>query len=133
MKKTCTLCKQELDTSNFAKRNEGFQSRCRACHSLYTRKHYAENKDYYMKKARRNGKKYAANIDEYKSSTPCLDCGNIFPAECMDFDHVTGKKEFSIGTKKSYGFSPIMLKEIEKCELVCANCHRIRTRKRLNN
>lgn len=64
---------------------------------------------------------------------PCMDCGNSFPTECMDFDHVRGTKRYNIGTILSKTLSMELLQEeLDKCELVCANCHRIRTRKRAN-
>ena len=62
---------------------------------------------------------------------PCTDCGNTFPTECMDFDHVNGDKRFLISQMAYWGRETI-LKEIAKCELVCSNCHRIRTKRRLD-
>lgn len=60
---------------------------------------------------------------------PCADCGGTFPPECMDFDHVRGRKLLCIG--QSWNLSAERLeREIAKCEVVCANCHRIRTGKR---
>ena len=47
----------------------------------------------------------------------------------MDFDHVRGEKKFCIGHHRRYGDAEL-LNEIAKCDLVCSNCHRIRTRKR---
>jgi hypothetical protein len=61
---------------------------------------------------------------------PCADCGGRFPTECMDFDHVRGVKKFSIGTEAAAKYWPTLLTEIEKCDIVCANCHRTRTFKR---
>ena len=68
-------------------------------------------------------------LDAFKTG-PCGDCGQTFPPECMDFDHREGEvKSFDIG--KSPGRAPEVLRaEIAKCDLVCANCHRIRTRAR---
>lgn len=61
---------------------------------------------------------------------PCLDCKKRFPPECMDFDHVEGIKKFTIAKEGMYVSLQKLLAEIEKCELVCANCHRIRTKLR---
>jgi hypothetical protein len=59
-----------------------------------------------------------------------MDCEISFPFECMDFDHRPGEeKKIEIGEKHRYRLNDI-LAEIEKCDLVCANCHRIRTRRR---
>ena len=74
-----------------------------------------------------------AYIIDLKSKTPCKDCGNIFHPVSMDFDHVYGKKKFNIGSSNLSSWNHV-LSEIEKCEIVCSNCHRVRTLKRkLNN
>lgn len=59
---------------------------------------------------------------------PCKDCKRRYPPECMDFDHVKGKRG-GIGTMAGLR-REVILAEIKKCELVCANCHRIRTKRR---
>lgn len=69
-------------------------------------------------------------INELKD-VPCADYGGRFDSVVMDFDHVRGKKLFNIavavGTQKG---RLKILAEIEKCEVVCANCHRLRTKER---
>ena len=67
-------------------------------------------------------------IDEIKD-VPCLDCGCRFPPECMDFDHLKDKigNISKMSTKNNWDD---VLLEIEKCEVICANCHRMRSRKR---
>ena len=70
-------------------------------------------------------------VSEIKESSPCTDCGNFFPYYVMDFDHVHGKKTDGIARlARGYGGKKKLLEEIEKCELVCSNCHRIRTYER---
>lgn len=60
-------------------------------------------------------------------SRPCMDCGGSFNAVCMDFDHRPGEtKIFSIGHAKNRTIEAVRL-EMVKCDIVCANCHRIRT------
>lgn len=57
---------------------------------------------------------------------PCADCNSTYPPYVMDFDHVRGVKEFTIGQHTNT--SPaVLLHEIAKCDVVCANCHRERT------
>lgn len=75
-----------------------------------------------------NTAKRTANLTALKAK-PCTDCNQNFPACCMDFDHVRGKKLFSVSEGGNRKWSTV-LKEISKCELVCANCHRKRTHKR---
>ena len=62
---------------------------------------------------------------------PCMDCSHQFPAVCMDFDHVRGKKvaNVSILVARCRALQVIQ-DEIAKCDVVCANCHRIRTLER---
>lgn len=64
-----------------------------------------------------------------QKNKPCYDCGGRFPPECMDFDHVRGEKSFSVGTGRTRSQEALTL-EIAKCDIVCANCHRIRTKVR---
>lgn len=66
-------------------------------------------------------------LDALKAA-PCVDCGGTFPPECMDFDHIDpSTKSFCVAKGPvSYGRERV-LAEIAKCELVCANCHRVRT------
>lgn len=69
-------------------------------------------------------------INKLKNN-PCMDCNNKFPPECMDFYHIRGKKLINIAEAvvKRWSMKRV-IKELEKCELVCSNCHRIRTRNR---
>ena len=62
---------------------------------------------------------------------PCFDCGISYPYFVMDFDHVRGEKKFNIAQATSNRRSVEKLKEeIDKCDVVCSNCHRMRTYKR---
>lgn len=63
-----------------------------------------------------------------KEDKPCTDCGISYPYYVMHWDHLRDK-EFTIGTAIRLGYQRI-LKEIEKCELVCGNCHAERTHQR---
>lgn len=65
-------------------------------------------------------------IDSIKN-VPCMDCGQAFPPCAMDFDHRGDKRsEVALMAMQEYSVNSI-LAEIEKCDIVCANCHRIRT------
>lgn len=64
---------------------------------------------------------------------PCMDCGLSFPTICMDFDHrPSTSKKLDVSVMVGSGWSIALIQaEIDKCDLVCSNCHRIRTHKRL--
>lgn len=70
-------------------------------------------------------------IEKIKSG-PCVDCGASFPSCCMDFDHRPGTiKSNNVGTMVAHHHTRSKIElEISKCDLVCSNCHRIRTRNR---
>ncbi|KKL72699.1 hypothetical protein LCGC14_2082280 [marine sediment metagenome] len=65
----------------------------------------------------------------YKLAHPCADCGTTDP-HVLTFDHVRGQKAFTIGGPNGDSLHRVWL-EIQKCEVVCFNCHMIRTRSRL--
>lgn len=58
-----------------------------------------------------------------------MDCGVKFVWYIMEFDHVRGVKIFNISKMVGRGMKAV-LEELAKCDVVCANCHRIRTFKR---
>lgn len=69
-------------------------------------------------------------IDNAKSK-PCADCGHQFPLPAMEFDHIRGKKRFNLSQAIAKTTScEVVQEEIDKCEVICANCHAIRTENR---
>jgi len=63
-------------------------------------------------------------LDAYKLSKGCVDCGYKEHHAALHFDHVSGEKEINVCNAKSIDQAK---KEIEKCEVRCANCHAVRT------
>jgi hypothetical protein len=60
------------------------------------------------------------------------DCGVKYPRVCMDFDHVRGVKQGHVTEMAKRGLSVAVVRaEMDKCEVVCSNCHRIRTKNRI--
>lgn len=57
---------------------------------------------------------------------PCADCGQVYPWFVMDFDHKAEDKTDNVG-RMVYGPTARLLTEMAKCDVVCSNCHRIRT------
>jgi hypothetical protein len=72
-------------------------------------------------------------IKAFKEKHPCKDCGEA-DIVTLEFDHVRGKKRDNVSNMVKYN-APIELivTEIAKCDVVCANCHRKRTRDRKVN
>jgi hypothetical protein len=107
---------------------------CRPCRSAYHREHYLANKQRYIDQARARKQalrlKRTTYLLEYFARHPCADCGEGDPV-VLEFDHVDADaKSFDIGQCLPYRNWQTILQEIEKCEVVCANCHRRRTARR---
>lgn len=71
-------------------------------------------------------KEYIRNLKD----NPCIDCGIKYPFYVMQFDHVRGEKVASIAQLVSNRQLKKAIEEVEKCDLVCANCHAARTYER---
>lgn len=94
----------------------------------------AEDKKAYMKKFREEHEtpesKRRLMVRKIKSQ-PCMDCKLSFPYYVMHFDHVRGIKLGNINTLVKVASMEKLVAEIAKCEIICANCHAIRTYNRL--
>lgn len=68
-------------------------------------------------------------IREHKN-VPCADCGIRYPYYMMDFDHRPDEEKiYTISRALTLTVDKLLI-EIEKCDVVCANCHRKRTHER---
>ena len=129
--KTCTKCKIEKQLADFNKnvrRADGLQSICRPC-SKEKYKEYYSGSEVEKLRLRENKKKHNKKVLDYvrkAKEVPCADCKIQYPHYVMDFDHLRDKS-FNISEGHlRYGLARI-IEEIQKCEIVCSNCHRIRT------
>jgi len=63
-------------------------------------------------------------LSEIKLAAGCMDCGYNKHSAALDFDHVRGTKSFNIS--RSDRPWEVVLAEVKKCDVRCANCHRAR-------
>lgn len=96
---------------------------CVRCHRLRT---YHGDENYRSLRF----KTAKAFIDQLKTENPCADCEGRFKACQMDFDHTNDKKAGVARLLSSVASLETIKNEIAKCDLVCANCHRVRTQAR---
>lgn len=143
--KVCSKCETEKPLNQFNKfkrSKDGLTVDCRKCanararewyrnnkksHQAKHKKYYKKNRESILKKGKEATKPKLVERKRWmheQKSKPCVDCGKTYPPCCMDFHHLRDKK-FQIGSAL-YVAMPRLLKEIEKCVLLCANCHRIR-------
>lgn len=108
---------------------------CEDCAAVKTRWEAATPEERQRERAqsRRASARFRARIRlliAAAKNRPCADCGGRFPTCVMDLDHVRGQKEFKVSeaVQRAYGTNLARVRaEIAKCDVVCANCHRIRT------
>jgi hypothetical protein len=127
----CSVCKQDLPYSEFPlKANNRRDSFCRGCKKDYQREYYQDNKQYYKSRAACQKEWAIEYLRQIKAATRCADCGRKYHYCVMDFDHREGEtKLFNLSTARQQGRKKIE-EEIAKCDVVCANCHRLRTHRR---
>lgn len=145
--KVCKTCRQSKPITAFSPSKRcvyGVLSNCKQCRALqekhkkatdpvYAAKHrasskgwYKANPEYQRQHVRRRSLESRMWVDSLKSH-PCVDCGNDFPPCVMQFHHRDpASKLFGIAAIFSHSKHKV-LAEIEKCDLLCANCHAIRT------
>jgi hypothetical protein len=113
----CTKCLVEKDRSEFSLRNSGrLYSWCRACERDAALARHYRRVDF---------------ISQIKTERGCADCGYNAHPTALEFDHLPGRiKLFDIAMGVRSKAIEKVLAEIEKCEVVCANCHAIRTLER---
>ena len=134
-KKTCTLCKEELLLSEFnvaRARKDGHQPHCRACGKAHAKGYYAANKTRMCAQLRVSSAKRRLRLQraiyDYLLAHPCVTCGETDPV-VLEFDHLDPTiKEANISTLVVHEAAwARILKEIRKCQVLCAKCHRRKT------
>jgi hypothetical protein len=134
--KICTRCKIEKDLQSFSARKlakDGKASWCRACYKVNWDERYYENHQHYRSShnASRNKirEQNAKKVFEYLAQNPCKNCGESDPI-VLEFDHrdKNDKIENIANLVLNSSWTRIE-KEIAKCDVLCANCHRRKSAK----
>jgi hypothetical protein len=144
----CTSCGEHKNVDDFAVRSKvtgKLAGWCRDCQKRYRNGHYKKNSEKYKQQAKdwntnnptkrkRSANKSARLISkeqkrlavEYKGGC-CVDCGGKYPLPVYDFHHLDPTtKDSSIAVLLNrWGFEAAK-EELDKCVLLCANCHRVR-------
>lgn len=132
----CNKCGREnltLDDFPWKNKAKGKKTKaCKECTVKTSMKHYISNKERYIAASAKRSKEQRLIISEklygFLTGKECKDCGTT-DIRVFEFDHLDPSlKQFNIGNAANQGVSwERILNEIEKCEIICANCHRIRT------
>lgn len=114
--KVCSICNLEKNKNEFYSRSQRKNKpydRCKKCFSKYCSERWIEKKIESIK---------------YKGSS-CFDCGISFPDEpyvIFDFHHIDPNQKEFVWAKLKLKSDEKIRKELDKCELLCSNCHRKR-------
>lgn len=107
----CPRCKKQVLTKNFYSRRgkENSSVYCKVCTNEQTTERQKE---------------FKLKCVEYKGGK-CQMCGYEKCVAALEFHHTNpSEKDFNISHLKSYTFNEVVKKELDKCILLCACCHR---------
>ena len=126
--KICNTCGEEkpLTEFNFRNKQKGvYMAKCKEClHKRKNELYRTRYKERYKERLKRNKnahREFIRNVIKDLKSCGCLICGEKETC-CLDFHHLKDKS-FDIGHTLDLKLDTL-LKEAEKCVILCANCHR---------
>lgn len=127
MEKQCSKCSEVKPLKDFNKKSsnkDGYEGRCKRCTRAEVKSSYIKNKEYYFKRNFETRFRNAKLIDSIKDKLRCSVCGES-RNWVLDFHHPdSSKKEGQVSTLIINNSINKALKEIEKCVVLCSNCHR---------
>jgi transcription elongation factor Elf1 len=123
--KKCPKCNKEKELSEFNKNKDRSSSWCKICIRERSQLYYQNNTDKVKAKVKAIQKSRRDWFNDLKKDLKCVKCGEDH-ISCLDFHHLDpSKKDLGIAesvTRNLVNFD-LILKEIEKCIVVCKNCH----------
>lgn len=130
--KHCPRCGEMKPLAAFSKnrsRKDGVHSICKECRRRYDHERYeriqGRSIDYQPLRSERGRRAWLRRL---KAGKPCADCGRVFPPAVMQWDHKPGSQKLVEISAAFAGWTrDAVLAEVAKCDLVCTNCHVIRT------
>jgi hypothetical protein len=110
----CKDCKQYLPLTRFYKdpsKRFGYDNRCKSCETV-------------RQSEKSKSKK---NLVQELKAKPCTDCGKEYPYYVMQFDHRPGEEKLFVLSNWMRPTKDALRAEAAKCDVVCTNCHLVRT------
>lgn len=130
--KRCPRCGEVKPLTEFSRnagRKDGVQSMCKRCRRVYDQERYRRLQGTSIEyRPLRSERGRGAWLRSLKQDKPCADCGRLYLPQVMQWDHKPGFEKLGDVSGDFWGRGrEEVLAEIAKCDLVCANCHAIRT------
>jgi len=127
MNQICNKCNKNKNESEFHWRVKDIKRKasCISCCRSYLKEHYKNNKEKIINRVVKNREKIKKWFIEYKKTLKCERCNFDQPA-ALQFHHTNNDKFMNVSDMSHRGYSIKKIEtEIEKCIILCANCHMI--------
>lgn len=124
----CSKCKETKSLATEYDKNPayaiGYYRQCKDCR----KKHPSQTPVKLLERVYRTRMRNRQYLWDFYVNHPCTDCGESDP-RVLELDHCRGEKKIAGVSELVHNTRSLaaIQKEIEKCDVVCANCHRIRT------
>lgn len=130
--KHCSKCEETKSLKEFSKNKrskDGHNAWCKPCMRAYDKVRFAtmgrDERDKRNAQRRQRSDQHILNILDYLEDKECLDCHATDPV-ILEFDH-RENKDFNVADMVGTHKWSRILKEIKKCDVRCASCHRKKT------
>jgi hypothetical protein len=120
-------CGKRKALEDFHRWRDGHQPWCKCCRQAYDANYFQANRPRIMARKRERWSDLLRWYKELKEGAPCADCGGFFHHAAMTWDHLPGHEKVTEVSNLRRLSRRAVLAEIAKCELVCANCHAVRS------
>lgn len=125
--KVCSRCRVEKPHSEYhksSKMKDGVQSSCKSCMAESYKRSRMQRYDHYKFIAKQRGNRNVELFSQWKAKQCCCKCGES-EASCLDLHHLDpSEKEVTVSNVTRYWSWDRLMKEVDKCIVVCSNCHR---------
>ena len=126
--KRCGRCGEEKALAAFHRRRHGYQTWCKECRREYDAAYHRATRETRIRQKKERHAEFVAWYLALKEGKPCADCDGVFHPVAMQWDHRPGTpKAADVANLLRKNSKRRVLAEIAKCDLVCANCHAVRT------
>lgn len=127
----CALCGEIKALDAFHRMGDGRHRYCKPCRREWDAAYWVRRRLFRVSQQKERRRELREWISGIKSATPCADCGGNFHGAAMTYDHLPGhEKRGDISNLIAGGYRSVLITEMAKCDVVCANCHAIRTYRR---
>jgi hypothetical protein len=122
---TCHFSKNESEYNKNRTKKDGLNSICRECSKIRSKKYYQENKKNHIQAVISNTKKYRKQLTKLINKVKKVGCRFCNEKEicCLDFHHLRDKQYDISRLIHNLSITKLVV-ELQKCILVCSNCHR---------